>query len=101
MRVILVSLVFVLVMGAGILLAGSITWLRYGTPVHVTEEIAGPVLSVKEAKSKKWLKYNASKDYFYQSTVQYTYKRGTFPFLTVDTTVVDPKELWTRDHHNH
>lgn len=100
MRIVLVALVFALVMSAGILLAGSITWLRYGTPEHITEDIESPVLSVKEVREKKWLKYNAGQDYFYQTTVQYTYKRGTFPFLTVDTTIVDPKSIWNKPHRN-
>ena len=87
-------------MGVGVLIAGSITWLRHGTPSHQTVQIEEPVLSVKEAKAKKWLKYDPKLDYFYQTTVQYTLKRGTFPFLTVDTTIVDAKELWNKPHHD-
>ncbi len=97
-NIFIMVMVFALTISAGILVAGSVAWLRHGVPTHETVQIESDILDQKTIKSKKWLKTESNKDYFYQCTVEYTTKRGTFPFLDVDTLVVEPNEIWERKH---
>lgn len=81
-------------------LSASICWLRHATPEREVVTIESDILDVQTLKSKKWLKYDPNQEYFYQKKIECTTRRGTFPFMVVDTIVIEPNELWYRPIHN-
>jgi hypothetical protein len=84
MKIILITLASASFVAIGLFLGASFAWLSNSSPNHKIVKISVPV--------EDSLEYNPDLEYFYETTLQYTYKRGPFPFFITDTILIE-KEL--------
>lgn len=84
-------MVFIGTLFCGVMLASSVAWIRYGEPSHNVIDVDHDYVDAIMADSIITMNggtYDMNTDYFYRDKVQITTRRGIFPFIVRDYTIL-------------